>query len=75
LKTAIKYYRPQKSDPAVLALAYLGLDSKDQAFAWLEKAYTQHSNAMTGLKVDPVYGPLRSDPRFQELLHRVGLTR
>jgi len=75
LKTAIKYYRPQKSDPAVLALAYVGLGDKDQAFTWLEKAYAQHSNAMTGLKVDPIYGPLRSDPRFQELLHRVGLTR
>jgi hypothetical protein len=38
----------------------------------LEKAYQQHFNAMTALKVDPVYDPLRDDPRFQELLRRVG---
>ena len=41
----------------------------------LEKAYTQHSNGLTGLKVDPIYDPLRGDPRFQNLLRRVGLAQ
>jgi hypothetical protein len=41
----------------------------------LEKAYDQHSNGLTALKVDPVYDPLRNDPRFQNLLQRVGLAQ
>jgi hypothetical protein len=39
----------------------------------LETAYAQHSNAMTALKVDPAYDPLRDDPRFRDLLRRVRL--
>jgi hypothetical protein len=55
------------------ALAYIGMNNKDQAIGWLQKAYAEHSIAVTSLKVDPVYDPLRSDPRFQEILSRVGL--
>jgi TolB-like protein/DNA-binding winged helix-turn-helix (wHTH) protein/Flp pilus assembly protein TadD len=60
-------------DPAVIAMACIGTGNADQAMAWLEKAYAQHSNALTGLKVDPIYDPLRGDARFQSLLRRVGL--
>jgi TolB-like protein/DNA-binding winged helix-turn-helix (wHTH) protein/Tfp pilus assembly protein PilF len=73
LKAALQNYRPAATDPAVFVAAYLGLEDKDHAFAWLEKAYAQHSNAMTMLKVDPIYDPLREDPRFQDLLRRIGL--
>jgi TolB-like protein/DNA-binding winged helix-turn-helix (wHTH) protein/Tfp pilus assembly protein PilF len=73
LQTALRMNRPGQTDPAALVVAYIGLDRKDQAFWWLEKAYAQHSNAMTALKVDPIYDPLRDDARFQQLLHRVGL--
>jgi hypothetical protein len=48
------------------------LNNKDEALAWLQKAYEEHSVALTSL-VDPIYDPLRSDPRFQDLLRRVGL--
>jgi hypothetical protein len=48
---------------------------KEQTFVWLEKAYAQHSNVLTTLKVDPMYDELRSDPRFQSLLRRVGLAQ
>lgn len=51
------------------------MGEKDQAFAWLEKAYSQHSNALTKLKVEPAYDPLRGDPRFQDLLRRVRLAQ
>jgi TolB-like protein/DNA-binding winged helix-turn-helix (wHTH) protein/Tfp pilus assembly protein PilF len=67
--------RRQQMDPASIALAYVGIDNKDEAFAWLQKAYSEHSNAITTLKVDPIYDPLRSDPRFQELLRRVGVAQ
>jgi len=56
-----------------LLLTYLATDRKDQAIALLQKASSEHSNAVVGLKVDPNFDPLRSDPRFQELLRRVGL--
>jgi TolB-like protein/DNA-binding winged helix-turn-helix (wHTH) protein/Tfp pilus assembly protein PilF len=65
--------RRRQMDPAANVLAYVGMDKKDEAFAWLQRAYLEHSNALTALKVDPIYDPLRSDPRFQELLRRVGL--
>ncbi len=63
----------QALDPAPFLRAYIGMGDKDQAFVWLEKAYSQRSNLMVTLQVDPLYDPLRSDPRFPELLRRVGL--
>ncbi len=59
--------------PAVIAEIYVGLGEKDQAFAWLEKAYAERSGQLRHLKVEPAYDRLRSDPRFQDLLRRVGL--
>jgi TolB-like protein/DNA-binding winged helix-turn-helix (wHTH) protein/Flp pilus assembly protein TadD len=53
--------------------AYLGLAETDQAFAWLERAYQEHSIIMQLLKVDPLFDPLSSDPRFADLVRRVGL--
>ncbi len=70
-----KLYQPQRSDPALLASAYMGVGDRDEALTWLEKAYAQHSNVMTALKVEPQYDPLRGDPRFQDLLRRIGLAK
>ena len=60
-------------DPMSVAQAFAGLGDKDQALAWLEKAYTRHSNELTALKVNPAYDFLRGDRRFEDLLRRVGL--
>ena len=70
-----QWNRRRVLDPIVLAGAYVGMGNNDQALPWLDSAYTQHSNALTTLKVDPMYDPLRSDPRFQNLLTRVGLAQ
>jgi serine/threonine-protein kinase len=51
------------------------MGNNDQAIAWLEKGYAAHSNGLTAIKVDPLYDPLRGDPRFQDLLRRVGLAQ
>jgi len=67
--------RRQPMDPAAILWAYIGMGKNDRAFAWLEKAYSQHSNALTTLKVDPGFDSLRNDPRFQDLLRRVGLAQ
>jgi len=65
----------QQMDPTPIAWVYAAMGNKDQAFALLEKAYSEHSNTLTTLKVEPAYDPLRNDRRFQELLRRVGLTQ
>jgi TolB-like protein/DNA-binding winged helix-turn-helix (wHTH) protein/tetratricopeptide (TPR) repeat protein len=65
----------QQVNTSALIFAHLGVGDKDATMGWLEKAYGQHSNAMTTLKVDPAYDPLRSDARFQDLLQRVGLDK
>ncbi len=60
--------------PFVFVDLYLRLGEKEQALAWLEKAYQEHSAGLSYLKRDPYYyDPLHSDPRFQDLLRRVGL--
>jgi tetratricopeptide (TPR) repeat protein len=56
-----------------IALIYAGLDDKDRAFAWLEKAFEERSFLMFSLKVEPRWKSLRTDPRFADLLRRMGL--
>jgi tetratricopeptide (TPR) repeat protein len=56
-----------------IALIYVGLGDKDEAMAWLEKAYADRFNP--GVLMRPAFDPLRSDPRFETLLRRMGLSR
>ena len=53
--------------------AYLGLQDNEQAFVWLERGYEEKSGIMPLLKVHPHFDPVRNDPRFADLLRRVGL--
>ena len=55
------------------ALIYSGLGEKDQAFAWLDKAYEERSFQLQWIKIEPRWDNLRSDPRFQDLTRRMGL--
>lgn len=59
--------------PAAVAAIYAALGDKDQAFTWLERAQKEHDGILVRLRVDPRYDPLRSDPRFAQLLKRAGL--
>ncbi|MEK6322621.1 MAG: protein kinase [Acidobacteriota bacterium] len=59
--------------PYLIALIYARLGEKDQTIQWLEKAYENRDNWMVWIKVDPGLDFLRSDPRFTDLLQRVGL--
>jgi tetratricopeptide (TPR) repeat protein len=61
--------------PYAIALIYTGLGEKDQALAWLEKAYEARDGLLIWLKVEPLFDGLRSDPRFADLLRRVGLAQ
>ena len=70
----LKAASQQSFVPALfVALVYAGLEDKDQAFTWLEKAYEERFNRLAYLKVEALWDPLRSDPRFADLLRRVGI--
>ena len=56
-----------------IADAYAELGDKDQAFRWLNTAYQEHDEGLMGLKTDYYLDPLRSDPRFAELVRKAGL--
>ncbi len=59
--------------PADLGMSYAMVGEKERAFALLEKAYQQHDPGLAQLKVDPSVDSLRSDPRYLELLKKMGL--
>jgi DNA-binding winged helix-turn-helix (wHTH) protein/TolB-like protein/tetratricopeptide (TPR) repeat protein len=58
--------------PYDIAVIYVGLGEKDRAFEWLEKSFAERDEGLLYLRVDPVLDSLRSDPRFADLLRRVG---
>jgi len=57
--------------PTLIALMYAHAEEKDQACQWLEKAYEERDPLLVEVKTVPAFNDLRSDPRFQELLHRM----
>jgi tetratricopeptide (TPR) repeat protein len=59
--------------PAFVAIVFSGLGDTDKAIAWLERALDERDPWLSSLKVDPMFDALRSDPRFRDILHRVGL--
>ena len=60
--------------PFDIALVHVGLGMNDEAFAWLDKAYDDRSNRLAFIAVDPKLDALRADPRFDDLLRRMGLS-
>jgi TolB-like protein/tetratricopeptide (TPR) repeat protein len=56
-----------------IAMAYAGLGEKDAAFQWLERGYLERGAFMDGVKVTPAFVSLHSDPRWGQLLRRMGL--
>ncbi len=71
-----KQKRAKKGQPALaLAIAgdYASLGEKDKAFAWLERSYQEREGDLMYLNVDDRFAALRSDPRFQNLVHLIGL--
>jgi DNA-binding winged helix-turn-helix (wHTH) protein/TolB-like protein/Flp pilus assembly protein TadD len=66
-------HRAGKPSNAAIAVIYTGMDDKERALEWLEKAYQERDTIMTHLKVDPLFDSLRSQARFQELIHRMHL--
>ena len=61
--------------PYRLAAVYVALGDKDRAIEWLRKDYDRSGTWMSNLKVDPVMDPLRSDPRFQQLMRKMNFKK
>ncbi len=68
LETGKEYVSPE-----ALTILHVALGEREQAFALLEHAYAAHDKQLIFLDVEPEFDPLRSDPRFQDLVRRVGL--
>ena len=71
LKRSKEHFVP----PYHIAMVYNGLGDRDQALAWLEHGLEQRDPKMTFLKVEPNWNNLRNDPRFQDLMRRVGFSQ
>ena len=67
------YSKQRYTSPFLTAIIYMGLGEKDQALEQLEKAYEDRSDYLPFLNAEPAFDSLRSDPRFQDLLRRMGL--
>jgi DNA-binding winged helix-turn-helix (wHTH) protein/TolB-like protein len=61
--------------PIEIAEVYVALGDRDRAFAWLEKAYHYRVSRVTNINVEPGFDPIRDDPRFDDLLKRIGLPK
>jgi hypothetical protein len=72
IKELKKMARKKYVSAYYFAIIYLGLDVQDEVFAWLERAFEERSGFMAYLHVEPMFDHLRTDPRFVDLVHRVG---
>ena len=77
-KVLAEMERPDKEGkvaPERLAETYLQVGDKEKAFLWLEKVFDAHDISIVQFKVDPAYDILRDDPRYDQLLSRIGQKR
>jgi len=73
LKELEGMYKKRESLAQYQAAVYAGLGDKDQAFAWLEKGFESRNATLVFVKFDLTFDPLRGDPRYSDLLRRMGL--
>src|SRR6266566_801459 len=73
LKELKQLAQHRRVTPFWVAMIYMALSDKNQAFQWLDRCYEERSPWLVWLKTDPALDPLRSDPRYADLLRRIGL--
>jgi serine/threonine protein kinase/tetratricopeptide (TPR) repeat protein len=59
--------------PSAIAGTYFAAGDKERGFGWLERAYHERDDNLAAIKIDPTFAPIRSDPRYTDLLRRMGL--
>ena len=74
LEGLLKLSKERYVPPYNIAMIYNGLGEHEEALGWLERGYLEREPRMVFLKVEPKWNNLRADPRFQDLLRRVGFT-
>ncbi len=72
IRAYIDAARREGVSPGWVAINYMNIGETDAAFAWLERAYSERDTVMVHLQANPLFDPLRSDPRFDDLLRRIG---
>lgn len=76
---ALRLIRRMEAQPSgqamAISLVYIGLGDKDNALAWLERAVEERTPYLASVRVDPLFDPVRGDPRFNALLRRMNLQR
>ena len=75
LEELLERSRTRYTSPAYVAVVKIGLGDYEEAFEWLNRACDAHDSTMTFAGVLAVFDPLRSDPRYPDLLAKVGLPR
>jgi tetratricopeptide (TPR) repeat protein len=73
LKDLTELSKTKYVPPFHFAWIYVGLGEKDQAIAYLQKVYAEHTQHVVDFKMHPMFDPLRNDPRFIQLIKQVGL--
>jgi serine/threonine protein kinase/Tfp pilus assembly protein PilF len=73
LKESIEQSKQSHTGAFFIASAFATLGDKDQAFSWLEESYRQHEPLLAALYISRLFDSLRSDPRFQDLVRRIGI--
>jgi tetratricopeptide (TPR) repeat protein len=73
LDKALAAFQRTHVSPSSVALIYIGLGDFERAMNWLEEGFTARDHSLAALKVDPVYDPLRRNPRFLSLMRRMRL--
>lgn len=67
-------YQKREASGYDIAGVYAGLGDKDRAFAWLEKVFQTRGSLLTNITFEPAFDSLRSDPRYADLLQRMGIS-
>jgi Tfp pilus assembly protein PilF len=70
-----KLSRTRYVAPSLTAIVYAGLGENDRVFQWIGRALQDHDPLLTRIKIDPISDTFRDDPRFVEVLRRVGLSQ
>jgi adenylate cyclase len=73
LRKFVQLEKQQYVSPYLIGELYLGIGEKDEAFVWFNRAIEKHDFGMLNLKIDPIFDVIRGDPRFDELIKKVGL--
>jgi len=75
LKNLLERSKQEYVPSFVFVNLYFALEENNQGFEWLEKAYKERDPQLTWLKLNPFYDPVRSDPRFEAMLKKMGLDK